>query len=138
MTGNRLLRIPVHSAGLLLALAFASPQTASAQTPDEMMCDMASQVAAQSNAVGPIPIDTDTTQERVDVNCETKTILTHLSRKDTAASQPAGWQEMWQQKLSMVYCSDPATREVIAAGWTLAESTTFADGVVFEIKAVCE
>ena len=38
----------------------------------------------------------------------------------------------------MIYCGDPATREVIAAGWTLAESTTFADGVVFEIKAVCE
>jgi hypothetical protein len=79
-----------------------------------------------------------TTQEQIDVTCDTKTILTHFSRKDTAASQPAGWQATWQEKLSAIYCGDPATREIIAGGWTLAERTTFADRVVFDIKAVCE
>ena len=60
-----------------------------------------------------------TTQEHVEVICDTKTILTRFSRKDTAASQPAGWQDTWQEKLSAIYCGDPATREIIGGGWTL-------------------
>jgi hypothetical protein len=127
-------RLPV----VLLALALAWPHIAFAQSPDEILCSMTSEAAATANAAGPTPIDAMTTQEKIDVSCDTKTILTHFSRKDTAASQAAGWQDTWQAKLSKVYCDDPATREIIAGGWTLAESTTFADGVVFEIKAVCE
>jgi hypothetical protein len=125
-------------AGAVLVLAFASPHIAHAQSPDELLCQMTSEAAATANAAGPTPIDAMTTQERIDVTCDTKTILTHFSRKDTSASQAAGWQDTWQAKLSKVYCDDPATREIIAGGWTLAESTTFADGVAFEIKAVCK
>jgi hypothetical protein len=124
-------------AGAMLCLALASPQVAHAQSPEEMLCGMISEAAATANAAGSTPIDPMTAQERIDVSCDTRTILTHFSRKDTAAAQPAGWQDEWQAKLSKVYCDDPATREMIGAGWTLAESTTFADGVVFEIKAVC-
>jgi hypothetical protein len=125
-------------AGAVLTLAFASPPFALAQSPDELLCRMTSEAAATANAAGPTPIDAMTTQERIDVICDTKTILTHFSRKDPAASQAAGWQDTWQEKLSKIYCDDPATRDIIAGGWTLAESTTFVDGVVFEIEAVCE
>ncbi len=131
------MRIPAGLAGALLCLALASAQVAQAQSPEEMLCGMISEAAATANAAGSTPIDSMTAQERIDVSCDTRTILTHFSRKDTAAAQPAGWQDDWQGKLSKVYCDDPATREMIAGGWTLAESTTFADGVVFEIKAVC-
>ena len=122
----------------ILALALLSPHLALAQSPHEIFCTMASEAAAQANAAGPVSIDAMTTQEKIEVSCETKTILTRFARKDTAASQPEGWQESWQEKLSTIYCDDPATREVIASGWTLADSTAFADGVVFEIKAACE
>ena len=122
----------------ILALALLSPQLAFAQSPHEIFCTMASEAAAQANAAGSVSIDAMMTQEKIEVSCETKTILTHFARKDTAASQPEGWQESWQEKLSTIYCDDSATREVIASGWTLAESATFADGVVFEIKAACE
>ncbi len=138
MTRHSRMRVSIRLAGAMLALAFGWPQLALAQSPNEIFCSMASEAAAQANAAGPVAIDAMTTQERVDVTCETRTILTRFSRKDTAASQPEGWQKSWQEKLSTIYCDDPATREVIASGWTLAESTTFADGVVFEIKAVCE
>ena len=125
-------------AGTVLVLTCASPQFALAQSPDELLCRMTSEAAATANAAGPVAVDAMTTQEKIDVSCETKTILTHFSRKDAAASQPAGWQATWQEKLSKVYCEDAATRDIISGGWTLAESTTFTDGVVFEIKAVCE
>lgn len=129
--------VPLHLAGAMLILGLAWPQVALAQSPEEMLCGMISEAAATANAAGATPIDPMTTQEKIDVSCDTRTILTHFSRTDTAASQPAGWQDDWQSKLSKVYCDDAATREMIAGGWALAESTTFADGVVFEIKAVC-
>jgi hypothetical protein len=135
MTGRVRVPVQVCLAGVMLAIAW--PQIALAQSPDEMLCDMMTAVAAQTNAAGPVAIDAMTTQERIEVSCDTKTILTHFSRKDTAAAQPEGWQGAWQDKLSTIYCHDPATREVIDAGWSLAESTTFADGVVFGIEAVC-
>jgi hypothetical protein len=136
MTFRRRSPVAARLAGVILA--FASPQGALAQSPDEVLCAMTSEAAASANAVGPIAIDAMTTQERIDVSCDARTILTHFNRKDTAASQPAGWRDTWQEKLSKIYCDDPATRDIIAGGWSLAESTTFADGVVFEIKAVCE
>jgi len=132
------LRLPVAVCTAAALLALVAPRSAVAQSPDEVLCGMISQAAATANAVGATPIDAMTTQEKIDVSCDAKTILTHFSRKDTAASQPGGWEDDWQAKLSKVYCDDPATREMIAGGWTLAERTSFADGVVFEIKAVCE
>jgi hypothetical protein len=122
----------------MIPFALAWPHIALAQTPDEMLCAMTSEAADQANAAGPIAIDAMTTQEHIEVSCDTRTILTRFSRKDAAASQPEGWQKAWQDKLSTIYCGDPATREIIVGGWTLAESTTFAYGVVFEIKAECE
>ena len=138
MTFRGRIPLPARLAGVMLALGLAWPQGVLAQSPNELLCTMTSEAAATANAAGPTPIDAMTTQERIDVTCDTKTILTHFSRKDTAASQAAGWQDTWQAKLSKIYCDDAATRDIIAGGWTLAESTTFADGVVFEIKAVCE
>ena len=137
-TGHSQMRVSMRLAGTMLPLVLACPHLALAQVPAEVFCTMASEAAAQANAAGPVAIDANTTQERVEVTCETKTIVAHFVRKDTAASQPEGWQDSWQEKLSAAYCGDPATRDVIASGWTLAESTTFADGVVFEIKAACE
>ena len=138
MTRSDHLRISLRLASVMLPFALACPQVALAQSPNEMLCAMASDAAEKANAAGPVAIDAITTQEHIEVTCETKTILTRFSRKDTATAQPEGWQKAWQDKLSIIYCGDPATREIIGGGWTLAESTTFADGVVFEIKAVCE
>jgi hypothetical protein len=138
MTNRSRFPVSIFVAVAVLGLGAAGPKPALAQSPDDLLCSMTSDAAATANAAGPTPIDAMTTQEKIDVTCDTKTILTHFSRKDTAASQPTGWQQDWQTKLSKIYCDDPSTREIIAGGWALAESTTFADGVVFEIRARCE
>jgi hypothetical protein len=124
-------------AGALAAAALPSPH-ALAQSADDILCQMASEAAASTNAAGPVAVDAVTTQDGVDVICETRTIRARFSRKDDAAAQPEGWRDAWQEKLDGAYCVDPASREIVASGWTLAERTTFADGVVFEIKAACE
>jgi hypothetical protein len=136
--GPRLAVAAAAVAGAVIALAMVSAAPAFAQSPDELLCQMASEAAVTANAAGPVPIDAMTTQEHIEVTCDTRTILARFSRKDASTAQPAGWQQAWQDKLDGAYCGDPATREVIAGGWTLAESTTFSDGVVFEIKAACE
>ena len=132
-------RLPAAAlAGALLASAMVSATPVLAQSPDELLCQMASEAAATTNAAGPVAVDAMTMQDKIEVTCDKKTIVARFSRKDASTAQPEGWQGEWQDKLDAAYCGDQATREVIAGGWTLTESTTFSDGVVFEIKAACD
>jgi hypothetical protein len=128
--------------GAALAVALvavtAAPRMAEAASPDEVLCLMMSESATTVNAAGPVAIDALTTQEHVSVDCGSRTILTRFTRKDSADDQPAGWQARWQSQLDATYCGDATMRDIIRSGWTLAETTEFADGVELEIKAACE
>ena len=66
MTRRSRTRVSIRLVGAMLALAFASPQLAFAQSPNEIFCSMASEAARQANAAGLVAIDAMTTQERVD------------------------------------------------------------------------
>jgi hypothetical protein len=123
---------------VVLLTATAAASMAHAASPDEILCSMMSESAETVNAAGPVAVDAMTTQESVSVDCESRKILTRFTRKDTAADQPAGWQDGWQSQLDATYCGDATMRDIITSGWTLAETTKFADGVELEIKAECE
>jgi len=129
---------PAAALAVVLVAAVAVPRMAEAASPDEVLCLMMSESATTVNAAGPVAIDALTTQESVSVDCGSRTILTRFSRKDSAGDQPAGWQASWQSQLDAAYCGDATMRDIIKSGWTLAETTEFADGVELEIKAACE
>ena len=72
------------------------------------------------------------------VDCETRSIETRLSSKLATAALARGWQGEKQRKLNALSCDDPASSDGIKHGWSFAQSTVFADGSTFSIKAACE
>jgi hypothetical protein len=133
-----MMRPGLAALAVVLLTATAAPNMAHATSPDEILCSMMSESAETVNAAGPVAVDAMTTQESVVVECESRTILTRFTRKDTAADQPAGWQAQWQNQLDAAYCGNATMRDIIASGWSLSETTKFADGAELEIKAECE
>jgi hypothetical protein len=101
---------------------------------DGGLCQMLSELADDANERLGSPIDGLSSNEGVDLSCESKTIVFHKSIALSSSELTWRWQLAMQQDLNSIYCTGEMWEEVMAKGWTVAVVWAAFDGkqVTFE------
>lgn len=125
----------VSALGSLIAMVLlACPANA---FDEAVFCATLKQVAKKTNAEGPVMLDAFTRLDGVSVLCATRIVDFKKFVTQPTPSLREGWENRKQDQWNSIYCDDPSTREAIANGWTIAQTTIFVDGSRHWMKAIC-
>jgi hypothetical protein len=126
----------------LLALVcfttLAIAEEASAQFSDEDSCVALKRFADKANKDAGSMLDRVTRNDGMSVLCETKIIDFNKFLNIDPSALRDGWQERKQQQWNDIYCHDEYWSKAISAGWTVAQTMTFANGKRYWMTAECK
>lgn len=117
---------------VLSGLAAASPARAA-----EALCDAWHAAADQMNAATQIWIDPVTRWDGMTVHCADRRVLFRHFVRTPEAGMLMGWQDRMRRHWQDGACNDQRLAASFAAGWTLADIVTFADGEVVSLRLAC-
>jgi hypothetical protein len=104
---------------------------------DAAFCATVTAEANSENSSAPYEIDAATKGAGATFDCAAKKFDSKRTVNLNLADLTAGWQDTLTEAWSKVFCSEPAWKDGIAAGWVVNGDYTFADGTVFVATVKC-
>jgi hypothetical protein len=124
---------------ILLASAFLGLMSVAgvAYADDAANCAAAKTEADSENASAPAKVDDVTTLKGAAYDCTAKTFTISVDVSVESTKLNEGWQQSLTDGFTGPICGVAAWHDAIAAGWTVTELYSFADGVKFSAVAKC-